>query len=362
MPVPKLPVPKRPASKLFVSKLSAPADPCGSFPATTRRQFLQQAAARLSTLAAGGIFMAPAHPAGGQTPRGSGPQAGSAADSPQLRQGYIDAHVHVWTPDVQRYPLAEGFTQADMVPPSFTPEELLQHARPEGVTRIVLIQMSFYGYDNSYMLDTMRRYPGVFSGVAVIDESDRPAETMRRLKEQGVRGFRIRPGKQSAQRWLDGEGMAAMWRCGAEEGLSMCHLIDPDALPGVDRMCARFPDTPVVIDHFARIGIDGQIRREDVDNLCRLARHKHTSVKVSAFYALGRKRPPYEDLVPMIRRLLDAFGPQRLMWATDCPYQVQTGHTYRDSIALVRDRLDFLSDADRAWLLRKTAERVFFDG
>jgi hypothetical protein len=48
------------------------------------------------------------------------------------------------------------------------------------------------------------------------------------------------------------------------------------------------------------------------------------------------------------------------MWATDCPFQVQNGHTYLDSIALIRDRLHFLSDNERQWLLRKTAERVFF--
>ena len=48
------------------------------------------------------------------------------------------------------------------------------------------------------------------------------------------------------------------------------------------------------------------------------------------------------------------------MWATDCPYQVQGEHTYRDSIELVRSRLDFLSAEDRASLLHKTAERVFF--
>ena len=48
------------------------------------------------------------------------------------------------------------------------------------------------------------------------------------------------------------------------------------------------------------------------------------------------------------------------MWATDCPYQVQRGHTYRDSIDLVRGRLDFSPHDDRAWLLTKTAERVFF--
>jgi predicted TIM-barrel fold metal-dependent hydrolase len=106
--------------------------------------------------------------------------------------------------------------------------------------------------------------------------------------------------------------------------------------------------------------VDGMIRDKDVDNLCRLARHPKTFVKVSAFYALGKKQAPYTDLIPMIRRLVDAFGPERSMWASDCPYQVQNGHNYADSVALIRDRLDFLSSSDREWILRKTAEKVYF--
>ena len=62
----------------------------------------------------------------------------------------------------------------------------------------------------------------------------------------------------------------------------------------------------------------------------------------------------------MIHRLRDSFGAQRLMWATDCPYQVQEGHSYCDSIELVQSRLDFLTADDRQWLLYKTAVRVFF--
>jgi predicted TIM-barrel fold metal-dependent hydrolase len=284
----------------------------------------------------------------------------AAQEGKPAAEGYIDAHVHVWTPDVTKYPLAPGRKVEEMQPPSFTPEELFANARPCGVSRITLIQMSFYGFDNSYMLDSIKRFPGVFAGVAVIDEENKPADTMRSLKPQKVRGFRIAPGKRPVATWLNGPGMAAMWRCGAEEGMAMCHLINPDSLPHVDRMCEKYPDTPVVIDHFARIGVDGVIRDSDLDALCKLARHKKTAVKVSAFYALGKKKAPYTDLGPMIRRLLDAFGPERLMWATDCPYQVQAGHTYENSIALIRDRLDFLSEGDRQWLLKKTAERIFF--
>ena len=160
--------------------------------------------------------------------------------------------------------------------------------------------------------------------------------------------------------WLDSAGMQAMWRCGAEKRIAMCPLIGPDAIPSVDRMCAKFPDTPVVIDHLARIGADGEIRQADVRALCALARHRNVHVKVSAFYALGKKQYPYTDLSPFIQSLYDAYGPQRLMWASDSPFQVQAPHTYAGSIELVRDRLDFLSHEDREWLLRKSAERVFF--
>ena len=281
-----------------------------------------------------------------------------ADESP--RPGWIDAHVHVWTSDTERFPLKPGFPKSKMRRVSFTPQELFAHARPCGVSRVVLVQMSYYGYDNSYMLHVMKAHPGVFSGVAVIDPDDRPQVRMLELARQGVRGFRITPGRRPADRWLDGDGMATMWKCGAEQGLAMCPLINPEHLPAVDRMCRRFPDTPVVIDHFARIGIDGQFRKADLDNLCGLARHKNVHVKVSAFWALGKRTAPYLDLAPMIRRVLDAFGPERLMWATDCPWQVMNGHTYQDSIDLIRVRLDFLTENDRRWLLRRTAERVFF--
>ena len=292
---------------------------------------------------------------------------------------YIDAHVHVWTPDTDHYPLAEGFTKDDMKPPSFTPEQLFAHCRPCGVERIVLIQMSFYRFDNRYMLDMMKLHTVkssgkdvfdlLFAGVAVIGPTaERPDDEMRRLLKLGVRGFRIyggvwRNGRRSDapdhRGWLAAPGYARMFAAAAETGQSMCGLIDPPDLPALDAMCRRFPDSPVVIDHMCRIGVDGQVRDADAQALCDLAKHKKVRVKISAFYALGKKKPPHDDLAPMIRRLFDAYGPERLMWASDCPFQVDN-ETYEDSIALVRDRLSFLSAGDKEWVLRRTAEQTFF--
>ncbi len=278
---------------------------------------------------------------------------------------WIDAHSHIWPPEVDKFPLAPGKTKKDLDPPSFTDEELLKLARPEGVGRVVLIQHSVYHlWDNAYLLDAVRRHPKTFRVQGMVDDhKPDPGAAMKKLLPLGVTGFRITPfvrKKDEQPKWLETAGMGEMWKTGSKTRQAMCLLINPSDLPATDAMCEKHPDTPVVIDHFARIGADGEIRDEDVKALCKLAKYKHTSVKLSAFYALGKKKPPHDELVPMIRRLLEAFGPKRLMWASDSPYQVQGANTYKASIALVRDRLDSLSKQDREWLLAKTAEAVFF--
>ena len=290
---------------------------------------------------------------------GTGLPAIAADKSP----GYIDAHVHVWTPDTDAYPLAEGFDKAKMKPASFTPDELFAECRPHGVERIVLIQMSYYRFDNSYMLKAMADHPGVFSGVAVIDETapDLQAQ-ITALKAKGVRGFRLYASAEKSADWQSSGAMRKMWTICAEQNLNQCLLSNPDALPTIQKMCREFPDTPVVIDHFSRIGVSGSVDQHDLDQLHKLADSKNVTVKLSAFYALGKKAAPHTDLAPMIRQLRDAYGADRLMWATDCPYQVQGEYSYGASIDLIRDPalLDFLTSQERKAILRSTAERVFF--
>jgi predicted TIM-barrel fold metal-dependent hydrolase len=274
--------------------------------------------------------------------------------------GWIDAHVHVWHPDIKKYPLKKDFEKSDMQPQSFTADELFSHCKPAGVNRIVLIQMSFYEYDHTYMCEMMDAHPGVFSGVALIDHrADGVAREMDELASKGMRGFRLHS-HGDAKDWVDNPNMQTLWRKAGKDGLAVCPLINPTDIPYVDALCKKFPDTTVVVDHFARIGLSGTIESDYLDNLCRLARFQNTHVKTSAFYALGKKSPPYDDLGPMIRKVVDAFGPERLMWASDCPFQVQGNHSYGASIALIRDRVDFLSESDKQWLLRDTAEKVFF--
>ena len=110
----------------------------------------------------------------------------------------------------------------------------------------------------------------------------------------------------------------------------------------------------------ARIGGEGVIRESDIMVLCGLARHPRVFVKLGAFYALGRKLPPYDDLAELIELAVRAFGPERCMWESDSPFQVLPPHSYAASVELIERQLAFLSATDREWLLGKTAARVLF--
>ena len=279
--------------------------------------------------------------------------------------GDIDAHAHVWSGDLAKYPLGPWATRADMKPPTFSVEQFLALMHANDVGRAVLIQHApLHGYDNSYILDSARKHQGTFSVVAMINErTPNLKERLRDLRNQGARGIRIGPTKHADRtlnvdppNWLKAPGMVRLWRHAAELGVAICPLLGPDFLPSLDPMCQANPDTLVVIDHLGHIDMS---RPETVASLTRLARHRNVHVKVSGFYKFGDKKAPYGDLAPMIHPVIDAFGPDRLMWASDCPYLLTEGNNYADALALIREGMG-LSKGDRSKILRDTAARVFF--
>jgi predicted TIM-barrel fold metal-dependent hydrolase len=283
--------------------------------------------------------------------------------------GYVDAHSHLWSSDRTDYPLAPDAKEADLDPKTFDIGEFFEVARPEGVTRVVGIGHGpLFGTDARYLVDLMKARPGQVAVQAQIDLKADPTKQMADLKAQGVKTFRV----VLLDPWKDylpeSDPIYRVYEFAGMQRLVVCPLTNASWLPQLDRLSQTFPGTGVVIDHFARIGIEGFLQKPpvpsainppDAANLAKLARHPLVNVKISAYYALGRFTPPYDDMIPFIKQLISAYGPERLMWGSDSPYQLAPGQGYRASIALIRDRLD-VSVADREWLLRKTAERVYF--
>ena len=90
---------------------------------------------------------------------------------------------------------------------------------------------------------------------------------MKALLPLGVTGFRVSPAELRPSEplttvrldWLTTPGMHEMWATAAETGQAICGLINEPDLVGWERLVRQFPRTPVVIDHFCRIGTDGNL-------------------------------------------------------------------------------------------------------
>ena len=69
---------------------------------------------------------------------------------------------------------------------------------------------------------------------------------------------------------------------------------------------------------------------------------------------------PWLDAQDYVKRVYDAFGPRRIMWATDWPIVENTaGASYDKALTVVRDEMKFLNAEDKTWMMSKTIERVW---
>jgi predicted TIM-barrel fold metal-dependent hydrolase len=85
-----------------------------------------------------------------------------------------------------------------------------------------------------------------------------------------------------------------------------------------------------------------------VDNVIRLARLKNVAVKVSALPCYVDEPFPFSTLHPLVRRVVDAFGPERCFWGSDlshlpCPY--------REVVTLFTEEMKTLSARELEWIM-----------
>lgn len=100
---------------------------------------------------------------------------------------------------------------------------------------------------------------------------------------------------------------------------------------------------------FARDTMDERIEAA-VDRINALARRSNVSVKVSALPCFSSERYPFKNLHEPLRRVIDAFGPQRTFWGSDIT-RVPKTCSYRQVVTHFTEELDFLSPGDLEWVM-----------
>jgi predicted TIM-barrel fold metal-dependent hydrolase len=259
----------------------------------------------------------------------------------------------LWKHDAQ-FPFAAG---AKVPTEDASAEMLLALMKANGVARTVLIQVIHYKWDNRYLADVLRRYPGMFRGVCRVNPEDAgaPDELSKLTEEQGFHGVRLSPGGGTEGDWIRGPLMPTLWRRCAELKVPMTVLAPVTRIPDLVPLIEANPELTVVVDHMADSPL-GEPKK--LEMLLALARYPRVFVKISHLWSLSKQAYAYADAWVQVKRLYDGFGAERLMWGTDWPVSLKELR-YGKAVELYRDGMGWLPDRDRKQILSKTVQEVW---
>jgi L-fuconolactonase len=208
----------------------------------------------------------------------------------------------------------------------------------------------------------MRRFPGRFSVVAMID-TDRPdAEAvLEGWVRQGCEGLRLGPLTRSP-----GRDPLAIWRKAAQLGIPISCLgsLAEFTSPEFEGLFQQFPRLPIIIEHLGGGGTDRSEGWSQYQKVLSLARYPNAYMKIHGFGEFcPRPMPmvhpmPFTNIPPLIEMAVDAFGSNRLMWGSDFP-PVANREGYRNALKLPMEYVKFKSQEDREWAFGKTAASLF---
>ena len=233
--------------------------------------------------------------------------------------GAVDAHCHVFGPgDVFPYAPQRKYTPGD------APKEALFELRDFlGFARNVIVQASCHGADNRAMVDALLAAGDRARGIAVV-EHDVGAAELAQMHAAGVRGVRF----NFLKRLVDATPREHYVEIAEKIIPRGWHIVIYFEAPELEELTPFITSLPttVVIDHMGRPDVDLGLEHPQWKRFIALMdEHPNLWVKVSGAERLSKIGPPYDDVAPFGRALVERY-PERVLWGTDWPHPNMTTH------------------------------------
>jgi len=278
----------------------------------------------------------------------------------------VDCHVHVFAAASDRFPRdVHELYPAEL---EALVESLIAEMERAGVDRAVLVPLSHH---DEYLRDCLQRFPGRFAAIGLQSDGAADVDAYRRRREsvslQGLRLFELGDASITDPEQLACFPLLAelarsgdkLWFYGGEAQTAL-----------LERVLTTLPELTVVLNHLGFwpsnlfVDMHGRPRfnhRYSAQNLAAvesLARFPRVFVLLSGFYAFAVDPWPHGDLGWVTSALLAAFGPGRLLLASDFPW-IQAVPGYAETFATIDAHLPGLDSADRDRIRGANAVELF---
>lgn len=267
----------------------------------------------------------------------------------------IDAHHHLWQYDPQKH----GWIDDTMIKlrRDFMPQDLKKEMQSVGVDGCVAVQADTSEQETDFLIDLANQHSFIKGVIGWVDfTADDIEERLQHYAQfESVKGMR-----HVVQDEPDDEFLL---RDDFQHGISQLKqfdltydiLIFARHLPIAVQFAEQFPDQKFVLDHIAKPDIKQQKMDDWEEGIRQLARHPTMYCKLSGIITEADWDDwKSQDIIPYLDVIMDAFGPDRLMFGSDWPVCILAG-SYKQVYELIDNYLQLLTKEERAAILGKNA-------
>jgi len=273
-----------------------------------------------------------------------------------------DIHPHVISPDTEKYPLSPlgGKRSAWSSARSLTGEQLIEAMDEAGIEKAAVVQSSTtYGHDNTYVVDTVARFPERLTGVCSVDIlADDAVEKLRYWHERGCTGLRLfttGSTMPTQSTWLNDPKTFPAWEYAAEIGMPICIQALQAGVPMIRVLLEKFPTVPIILDHLMQADLSEGAPYDAAQPLFSLASYPTVHLKVTPISVAAVKSGKATPETFFVK-LVEAFGADRIAWGSNYP---ASEGSLPKLLSDAEEVLSFLDEESRAWIFGRTAAKLY---
>ncbi len=252
--------------------------------------------------------------------------------------GAVDAHCHVFGP-ANTFPYA---AERKYTPVDAPKEKLFALRNHLGFSKNVIVQASCHGKDNAAMIDALIVANNNARGVAVVSP-DITDEELIDMDQAGVRAVRF----NFLKRLVDPAPKPVYTRMAERVAKLGWHVVVYFEEADREELVPFLKSLPVtiVIDHMGRPDIKAGIDSPGFKMFLKLMDDDKFWVKVGCPERLTISGPPYDDVAPFAKKLVEK-APDRVLWGTDWPHPNMKSHLPDDGELV--DRIPIIAPSETA--------------
>jgi predicted TIM-barrel fold metal-dependent hydrolase len=259
----------------------------------------------------------------------------------------VDSQLHLWAEETPERPWIPGGKQRAHLPEALTWQKALPLMDAAGIDRAIIVPPTWPGDFNDHALEAAAHHPDRFAimGRFTIEDPQSKHLLPGWKQQKGMLGIRAAFNHEKTA-WVADGTADWLWRA-AEDADVPIMIFAPDAPEQIGRIARDHPRLRLIIDHMGLATRGPEYKRVGprIDIIAPFAKYSNVAVKLSAVPGFSSESYPFKDMTPHLKRLIEAYGPQRCFWGTDLTHQ-RGQYAYREYVTQFYEELSFLSADD----------------